>query len=111
MRAEEDDVGNQNGEDDGQARSCRELAPHTEETGHRDEHGNCAAENHDLSVQADTTCNDSSQAEQRRKVEHVRAEDDSGANRCLMVRQRGYGGGDLGCIGRNSGHHAEQGFG
>ena len=85
VRAEEDDVGDQDGEDDGQARSRRELAPHTEETGHRDQHGDCATENHDLSVQADATGNNRSQAEQRGQVEHVRTEDDSGANRCLVM--------------------------
>ena len=111
MRAEEDDVGDQDGEDDGQSCSRRELAAHAEETGHRDQHGDRAAENHDLSVQADTTGNNRSQTQQRRQVEHVRAEDDSGADRRLVVRQRRDGGGDLGCIGRNGGHHAEQGFG
>ena len=62
-------------------------------------------------MQADTTGNDRSQAQQRREVEHVRPEDDSSANRCLVVSQRSDRGSDLGCIGRHSGHHAEQGFG
>ena len=62
-------------------------------------------------MQADSTGNDRSQAQQRRQVEHVRTEDDPGANRCLVVRQRGDRGRDLWRIGRQRGHHAEQGFG
>ena len=111
VSAEQDDIRDQDGQDDGQTDSSRDLTPHTQQTGHRDHHGDGAAKDNDLSVQANTTGNDRSQAQQRRQVEHVRAEDNSGANRRLVMHQCGDGGGDLGCIGRNSGHHAEECFG
>ena len=63
MRAQEHDIGNQDGKDDGQARSCRNLASHTQETSCADQHGNRPAEEDDLSVQSDMTLHDGSQAQ------------------------------------------------
>ena len=63
MCAQEDDIGDQDGEDEGQARSCRKLAAYTQETSRADQHGNRPAEDHDLSVQSDMTLHDGSQAQ------------------------------------------------
>ena len=67
-----DDVGDQDNEDDGQPHSSRKLAADTKETGHRDQHRDRATEDHNFSVQADTTGNDRSESQQCRQVEDVR---------------------------------------
>jgi hypothetical protein len=50
MSTKQGDKGNKYDEDDSQADTGRELSSHTQKTGCADQHGNRAAEHHDLSV-------------------------------------------------------------
>ena len=53
-----------------------------------DEDGNGAAEDHDPAVQGDPAGDHRTETEQRGQVEHIRAEDHTGANRLLVLEQR-----------------------
>jgi hypothetical protein len=87
------------------------LAAHTQKTCCADQDGNRPTQEHNLSVETDTARHDCSQAQERCQVEDVRTKDNPGAYRRLVVPQRRNGGRDLGRIGREGCHYAEQGFG
>ena len=105
-----DQVGQQGGEHRDQAGRGRDQAQHRDQAGDRDPDADHAAEEHHPAVQRDAPGDHGAQAEQRGQIEDVRADDDPGADLALVGGERGDGGGDLRCVRRQRGDHAEQGL-
>jgi hypothetical protein len=73
-------------------------------------YGDCPAEDDHLAVQADAVGDHGAQAQQGGEVEHIRSDDDPGAQTLLVAGHRGDGRGDLGRVRRERGDNAQQGL-
>ena len=109
--AQDGDVRRKYAEHQQQAREGRADARHQCERDRRYPQRHGAAQLDHARVQRDLDGHYGRQAEQRREVEHVRADHHTGADVLVVVNERGDGGRDLGCVGRERREQAEQRLG
>ena len=62
-------------------------------------------------MQFDLARDDGAEPEQGGEIEHVGSDHDAGADTGVMPGERRHAGGDLGCVGRQCGEHAQQRLG
>ena len=109
--AQEDGVGNEHHQDQGEPCPGRDDSGHGQETDRRDHQRDGSAEDDDLPVEPDPTGHHGSQAEQGGQVEDIRADRHAGPDGTLMMGQGGHRSRDLGRVGGQGGHQAEQRLG